>query len=104
MFTSISPVCPDGYVDVNCSKTCYPGLYGKECLHPCPSECKNTCHHVTGDCPETTNGYLKISTSVPVGSSAGLLDETISQKQQRMTNAVKGASKEYILQAVQGYK
>ncbi|XP_048740085.2 scavenger receptor class F member 1-like [Ostrea edulis] len=102
--TNQCQLCPDGYFDVNCSKTCYPGLYGFQCLHVCPSECKNTCHYVTGDCPDastltdtgSSSGYLKTSISVPMESSSGLLDDNISQ--QRRTNSVNGASTEFNLQ------
>lgn len=46
---------------MNCSKTCFPGLYGQVCHHACPSECKKTCHHVTGNC---TGASLETSTSL----------------------------------------
>jgi hypothetical protein len=56
----ISVVCPDGYFDVNCSRKCYLGLYGRIYHYSCPSKCRDTCHHVTGHCPR-----VSISTSSP---------------------------------------
>ncbi|XP_062603112.1 uncharacterized protein LOC134264862 [Saccostrea cucullata] len=67
--TNQCQICPRGYFDRNCSKKCFLGLFGKECINRCPTECNNTCNFITGICPRNSSGIAENETSTTVKSS-----------------------------------